>query len=96
MKRSEGNRTKRAGLSAIVIAALTVSVMGCAQRASLLATSKSTPPPIGPPAAAVTMPKVTEKVLSNGLTVLVSEYRSLPIMRFHLLLPGGGAYDPVG
>ncbi|MEO6026578.1 MAG: pitrilysin family protein [Candidatus Binatia bacterium] len=96
MKRGGGDPMKRAGLSAIVVAMLTIGVVGCAHRSSLLATSKSTPPPIGPPAAAVTMPKVTEKVLSNGLTVLVSEYRSLPIMRFHLLLPGGGAYDPVG
>ena len=42
------------------------------------------------------MPQVTERVLPNGLTVLVSEYRELPIMRFHLLLPGGAAYDPAG
>jgi zinc protease len=44
----------------------------------------------------VKMPEVTERVLPNGLTVLVSEYHSLPIMRFHLLLPGGAASDPVG
>ena len=69
---------------------------GCAHRGALFGASKSTPPPIGPPAAAVTMPQVTERVLPNGLTVLVSEYRSLPIMRFHLLLPGGGGYDPAG
>jgi zinc protease len=42
------------------------------------------------------MPKVTERVLPNGLTVLVSEYHELPMMRFHLLVPGGGAYDPAG
>ena len=71
-------------------------VAGCAQRPALLRRGVATPPPIGPPAAAVRMPKVTERVLPNGLTVLVSEYHSLPIMRFHLLVPGGGAYDPAG
>lgn len=85
---------KRAGL---VVALVTLLAgLGCAHRGSLFGPSRSTPPPIGSPAAAVTMPKVTEKVLPNGLTVLVSEYRSLPIMRFHLLLPGGAAYDPAG
>lgn len=84
-----------------VVTALALTVMlgaaaGCAGRLGLLAGSKSTPPPIGPPSAAVSMPKVTERVLPNGLTVLVSEYHSLPIMRFHLLVPGGGAYDPAG
>src|ERR1043165_4723833 len=42
------------------------------------------------------MPQVTARVLPNGLTVLVGEYHALPIMRFHLLVPGGGAYDPPG
>jgi zinc protease len=79
-----------------VLACAAMLAAGCAHRGALLGTSKSTPPPIGPPAAAVTMPQVTERVLPNGLTVLVSEYHTLPIMRFHLLLPGGGAYDPVG
>jgi zinc protease len=84
---------KRAALALVLAAALTG---GCAQRSSLLGFGRSTPPPIGPPAAAVRMPRVTERVLANGLTVLVSEYRTLPIMRFHLLVPGGAAYDPPG
>ena len=42
------------------------------------------------------MPAVTERVLPNGLTILVSEYHTLPIMRFYLLLPGGAAFDPAG
>ncbi len=81
------------GLAALAGAAL---LAGCAQRGSLFGPSRATPPPIGPPAAAVRMPKVTERVLPNGLTVLVSEYHELPTMRFHLLVPGGAAYDPVG
>ena len=84
---------KRTMLALALVAAVTG---GCAHRPSLFGPSKSTPPPIGPAAAAVRMPQVTERVLPNGLTVLVSEYRELPIMRFHLLLPGGAAYDPVG
>ena len=80
----------------LVLALVAALAGGCAQRPSLFGTSRSTPPTIGPPAAAVRMPQVTERVLPNGLTVLVSEYRTLPIMRFHLLLPGGAAYDPTG
>jgi zinc protease len=79
-----------------MLALAAVLVAGCAHRPALFAGGGATPPPIGPPAAAVRMPQVTERVLPNGLTVLVSEYRSLPIMRFHLLVPGGGAYDPAG
>jgi zinc protease len=84
---------------ALAVATLVVGIAatGCAHRgASLLGAHGATPPPVGPPAAAVTMPKVAERVLSNGLTVLVSEYHTLPIMRFHLLVPGGAAYDPAG
>jgi zinc protease len=81
----------------IAAALLIAATAGCAHRApSLFGVSRTTPPPVGPPAAAVTMPKVAERVLANGLTVLVSEYHTLPIMRFHLLVPGGGAYDPAG
>jgi zinc protease len=82
----------------VVVALLTVAaVAGCAHRpSSLFGVSRTTPPPVGPPAAAVTMPKVSERVLPNGLTVLISEYHTLPLMRFHLLVPGGSAYDPAG
>jgi zinc protease len=80
----------------IMSAVALLTAAGCAHRGVLFGADRSTPPPIGKPAAAVTMPQVTERVLANGLTVLVSEYHSLPIMRFHLLVPGGAAYDPVG
>jgi len=80
---------------AVAVLAL-LAATGCAHRGALFGAGKSTPPPIGKPAAAVTMPQVTERVLPNGLTVLISEYHSLPIMRFHLLVPGGAAYDPAG
>ena len=88
--------TRRRGTLGAVLLALGIVVTGCAQRSTLFASRLATPPPIGPPSAAVTMPTVTERVLANGLTVLVSEYHELPIMRFHLLVPGGGAYDPAG
>lgn len=87
--------TMRSMLLASLVAGA-VATSGCLHRGSVFGPSRATPPPIGPPAAAVTMPNVTERVLSNGLTVLVSEYHALPIMRFHLLVPGGAAYDPVG
>jgi len=80
----------------VLVVAASLASAGCAHRGSVFGLDRSTPPPIGPPAAAVRMPQVTERVLPNGLTVLVSEYRSLPILRFHLLLPGGAAYDPPG
>ncbi len=87
---------KRAIVVAALLAGTLTAAASCAHRPGLFAGGKATPPPIGPPSAAVTMPKVTERVLPNGLTVLVSEYHELPIMRFHLLVPGGGAYDPAG
>lgn len=80
----------------VILGLAVLSLSGCAHRPSLFGSSKATPPPIGPPSAAVRMPQVTERVLPNGLTVLVSEYHELPIVRFHMLLPGGGAYDPAG
>ncbi|MCC6765210.1 MAG: insulinase family protein [Deltaproteobacteria bacterium] len=86
----------RSSRAALVLACAASVAVGCAPRGALFGASRSTPPSIGPPAAAVTMPRVTERVLANGLTVLVSEYHALPIMRFHLLLPGGAAYDPAG
>ncbi|MCC6849831.1 MAG: insulinase family protein [Deltaproteobacteria bacterium] len=82
--------------AALALACAVLATVGCAPRGALFGARRVTPPPIGPPAAAVTMPRVVERVLANGLTVLVSEYHALPIMRFHLLLPGGAAYDPPG
>ncbi len=88
--------TPRMLRTALVLVGTALLTSGCASRAVRFGLGTSTPPPIGKPAAAVTMPQVTERVLSNGLTVLVSEYHALPIMRFNLLLPGGAAYDPAG
>jgi zinc protease len=54
------------------------------------------PPPAGAAAAALTLPPIGEQVLANGLTLLVAEYHELPIVVFHLLMPGGSALDPPG
>ena len=59
-------------------------------------TSDATPPPAGPPDTTVELPPVTERVLPNGLTVLVAEHRELPLVTFHMVLPAGAAYDPPG
>ena len=65
----------------------------CARRPHV---DPATPPPAGPPAAALTLPPIGEQVLANGLTLLVVEYHELPIVIFHLLMRGGSALDPPG
>ncbi|OQY65138.1 MAG: hypothetical protein B6D46_14455 [Polyangiaceae bacterium UTPRO1] len=89
-------RRSRSFFCGTVAALAGAAAVGCTHPGAFFAASRSEPPPIGPPAAAVAMPQVTERVLANGLTVLVAEYHELPIMRFSLLLPGGAAYDPAG
>jgi zinc protease len=80
-------------LAAVVL----VVAVGC--RGGMLhrrGTDLSTPPPAGPPAAAFKLPPITERTLSNGLTVIVAEYHELPLVVFHLHMLGGSAFDPAG
>jgi len=88
---------RRASLAAACLAAATVA-SGCHSltRDGHGRVDLATPPPIGKPAAAFAIPPVSEHVMPNGLTLLVAEYHAVPIIVFHLLVPGGAAYDPVG
>jgi zinc protease len=52
-------------------------------------------PPLGPPAQQFVIPAVIERTLPNGLSVLVAEVHTLPLVNFHLVVPGGAAFDPV-
>jgi zinc protease len=60
------------------------------------AAARAEMPPLGPPAAEFVVPSVEERRLPNGLTLLVAEDRTLPLVTFHVLLPGGAALDPPG
>jgi zinc protease len=60
------------------------------------ASDLANPPPAGAPADALALPAISERVLTNGLTVLAAEYHEVPLVIFHLLMQGGAAYDPPG
>ncbi len=53
-------------------------------------------PPLGATAAAFTLPPVVERRLDNGLTLLIVEEHTLPLVVFSLVMPGGSAFDPPG
>jgi zinc protease len=53
-------------------------------------------PSLGATAAGFALPAVIERRLANGLTLLVVEDRTLPLVVFHLVVPGGSAFDPPG
>ena len=69
---------------------------GCRALARARGQDLTTPPPAGAPAAKLQLPRIQERKLSNGMTVLVAEYHELPLVVFQLLLQGGAAYDPRG
>ena len=50
------------------------------------------PPPLQP--HPITIPAPREKVLSNGLTIVVVEDRRLPLVSYRLAFRVGGAFDP--
>jgi len=51
-------------------------------------------PPLGATAASFTLPPIVERRLDNGLTLLIVEDHTLPLVVFSLLMPGGSAFDP--
>ena len=51
---------------------------------------------LGAPTAVPARLMAQRTVLENGLVLLTSEQRSLPIVTFHLLLKAGSRYDPRG
>ena len=49
-----------------------------------------------PPDAAIQMPKVTQKKLDNGLTLLVIERHEQPVVYLDYVIRGGKQFDPEG
>jgi zinc protease len=53
-------------------------------------------PPAGGSVAGFRIPSPAKTVLKNGLTVLVLERRSIPLVQFQLMVKSGSASDPAG
>ncbi|HEX4999273.1 MAG TPA: pitrilysin family protein [Terriglobia bacterium] len=76
-------------------AAIFGSVPGAAQTSGPSAVERKNRVPYSAEVLRVKLPKVTEAVLPNGLTVLVLEDRRLPLISMRYDIAGGGAlYDP--
>lgn len=58
-------------------------------------TDRNKRPELGP-TPALNVPPFAEKVLSNGLRVLVAEMHELPLVQFNLIINAGWAADPTG
>jgi predicted Zn-dependent peptidase len=74
--------------SAIAIAFL--SVNAAAQQSSF---DRTKPPTLGP-APDLTLPKITEKTLANGLRLIVVEQRELPLVDIFLVAKTGAEAEP--
>jgi zinc protease len=77
---------------------LTGLVLAGALPAAACVLLAATPAP-GPPAASATgfhVPGPARTVLKNGLTVLVLERRSIPLVQMQLMVKSGSAGDPIG
>lgn len=44
----------------------------------------------------IRIPEVTRHTMDNGLTVLLMEYRKVPVVHFRMVVRGGSALDPEG
>ena len=44
----------------------------------------------------IRVPAVSRHTLENGLTVLLMEYRKVPVVHYRMVVRGGSAYDPEG
>ena len=63
---------------------------------ALLPEGERMAPPAPSAPRAVTVPVIAERVLANGLRVIVAKSTDLPIMNARLVIGGGAAADPAG
>ncbi|MGH9446983.1 MAG: M16 family metallopeptidase, partial [Terriglobia bacterium] len=74
-----------------------VTIAACFALACVLAArtlpARQFPPPVPPPQA-VTLPTPVERILSNGLTVVVLERHALPVLTLDFVIKTGCEADP--
>jgi zinc protease len=66
---------------------------GAAATAELPQPARTTPPPLGP-VKPLTLPEVVERVLPNGLRLLIVEHHELPVADFVLVINTGAEAEP--
>jgi zinc protease len=76
---------------------LRLALGGCLPAAAcLLLGASAAPAPAAGPAPGFHVPAPTRTLLKNGLTVLVLERRSIPLVQFQLMVKSGSSVDPAG
>jgi zinc protease len=78
---------------ALVFALASLAASTRAQTTGAPAAPQATPPPPSAPRS-VTLPKPSERTLSNGLRVIVIEHHATPLVAAQLLVKNGGEVDP--
>ena len=79
-----------AGIRALLVLALPAAA------GMLLGAARAAVPPAGGAPAGFRIPAPAKTILKNGLTVLVLERRSIPLVQFQLMVKSGSTSDPAG